>query len=114
MTAYALANVKSVQFCDDIAEYLRRIDATLDQHGGRFLFHGGPVTSMEGNWTGDLILIEFPDRASLDAWYESPEYQEILPLRTRHMQADIIFVDGVPLAYRAADQVAKLQAAQGA
>lgn len=111
MTAYALARVKSVQFCDDIAEYLRRIDATLDQHGGRFLFHGGPVAKMEGDWAGNLILIEFPDRESLDAWYESPEYQEILPLRTRHMEADIIFFDGLPLGYRAADQVAKLEAA---
>jgi uncharacterized protein (DUF1330 family) len=112
MTAYALANVKSVEFCDDIADYLLRIDATLDQHGGRFLVHGGPVSKIEGSWTGDLILIEFPDRESLDAWYESPEYQEILPLRTRHMQADIIFVDGLPLNYRAADQVAKLRSAK--
>jgi uncharacterized protein (DUF1330 family) len=65
VTCYAIANVKAVQFCPDIAEYLGRIDETLDRHGGRFLVHGGPVTHMEGNWTGQLILIEFPDRSEL-------------------------------------------------
>jgi uncharacterized protein (DUF1330 family) len=111
VTCYAIANVKSVEFCPDIAEYLSRIDATLDQHGGRFLVHGGPVTHMEGNWIGQLILIEFPDRDSLLAWYNSPEYQTILPLRTRHMRADIIIADGLPAGYRATDQLATLRAA---
>ncbi len=33
MTAYALAQVHAVEFGADIAEYLRRIDATLEPYG---------------------------------------------------------------------------------
>ncbi|GAA4984628.1 DUF1330 domain-containing protein [Kitasatospora paranensis] len=96
MTAYAVAHVHSVEFCPDIVEYLERIDATLDPFGGRFLIHGGAVEVVEGSWGEDLILIEFPDRANMLAWYDSPAYREILPLRTRHMVADAVIADGVP------------------
>ncbi|MEZ0069371.1 uncharacterized protein (DUF1330 family) [Streptacidiphilus sp. MAP12-20] len=103
MTAYAMAHVHSVEFGPDIVQYLERIDTTLDPFGGRFLVHGGPVESLEGSWAGDVILIEFPDDAALRAWYGSPAYQELLPLRTRHMVADVMIVHGVPEDYRGAD-----------
>lgn len=103
MTAYAVAHVHSVDPCPDIYEYLRRIDATLDPFGGRFLVHGGDGEPVEGDWSGGLIVIEFPDRERLTGWYRSAEYREIAPLRTRHMVADIILAQGVPEGYRAAD-----------
>ena len=39
---------------------------------------------LEGAWPGHLIIIEFPDRERVHAWYESAAYQEILPLRTNN------------------------------
>jgi uncharacterized protein (DUF1330 family) len=103
MKAYAIAFVRKVEFCSDIAEYLQRIDDTLEPFGGRFVVHGGGAESVEGEAAVDAIVIEFPDRASLRAWWDSPEYREILPLRTRHMTADVVFADGVPAGYRGAD-----------
>lgn len=104
MTAYALAQVHSVEFGPDIVEYLERIDATLDPFGGRFLVHGGTSETVEGSWgRGGTIVIEFPDRERARAWWNSPAYQRILPLRTRHMSADIVLVEGVPAGYRGAD-----------
>jgi uncharacterized protein (DUF1330 family) len=105
MTAYALAHVHSVEFGPDIVAYLERIDATLDPFGGRFLVHGNPVDEVEGGWKGDLILIEFPDFERARAWWDSPAYREIAPLRTRHMMADIVLVPGVPEGYRGADSL---------
>ncbi|MGW4384444.1 DUF1330 domain-containing protein [Kitasatospora sp. NPDC004531] len=108
MPAYALAQVHAVEFCPDIAEYLRRIDATLDAFGGRFLVHRNNFETLEGSW-GDqgLILIEFPDHRQAHAWYRSPAYQDILHLRTRHMTADVIITEGVPAAYRAEHRLTK-------
>lgn len=103
MTAYVVAHVHSVEFGPDIVEYLRRIDATLEPFGGRFLVHGGAVEALEGTWGEDLIVIAFPDREQARAWYESPDYQKIAPLRTKHMDADIIIAQGTPDDYRAAD-----------
>ncbi|MFI9788816.1 DUF1330 domain-containing protein [Kitasatospora sp. NPDC051984] len=102
MPAYALAQVHSVEVCPDTVEYLRRIDATLDAFGGRFLVHRGKFETIEGSWgRKGLIMIEFPDYQQAHAWYTSPAYQDILPLRTRHMTADVIIADGVPAGYRA-------------
>ena len=52
---------------------------------------------------GAVIVIEFPDRASASAWYESPAYQEILPLRTDNADSTAILVDGVGRDHRAID-----------
>lgn len=106
MTAYAIAHLRSVQMGPDIVEYLERIDATLEPFGGRFLIHGGPADVREGDWPGDLIAIEFPDRESAAGWYESPAYQEILPLRTRNADGTAFIVDGVGADHRATDILA--------
>ncbi|MQS16745.1 DUF1330 domain-containing protein [Streptomyces kaniharaensis] len=106
MTAYAIAHVHSVEFGPDIVEYLERIDATLEPFGGRFLVHRGQVEAVEGSWGQDVIVIEFPDDERVRAWYDSPAYREILPLRTRHMAADVVFARGVPAGYRGADALA--------
>ena len=103
MPAYAIAHLRSVRFGPDIVRYLERIDATLEPFGGRFIVHGGPVDVREGEWPGDVIVIEFPDRESATAWYESAAYQEILPLRIDNADGTAILVDGVTVDHRATD-----------
>ncbi len=111
MTAYAVAHLRKVDLGPEIVEYITRIDATLEPFGGRFLIHGGPVDRMDGNWAGDLVVIEFPDRESAHAWYASPTYQAILRLRTDNSDGDAFIVDGLPRGYRAVDKLAKLMPA---
>ncbi len=76
-------------------EYLERIDATLKLFGGRFIVHGDEVDVLEGSWQGALIVIAFPDLGRARAWYASPAYQEILPLRTGNLVGDAVLVQGV-------------------
>lgn len=108
MTAYAIAHLRDVDLNAEILDYIRRIDATLAPFGGRFLIHGGTPEVMEGPWDGDLVVIAFPDREAAHAWYASPAYQAILPLRTRNSHSATIIVEGAPEGYRAADFLAKL------
>lgn len=61
MSAYAVAHLRTVALGPEIFEYIARIDATLEPFGGRFLIHGGPVDAMDGNWSGDLVVIAFRD-----------------------------------------------------
>ena len=70
MPAYAVAHMRQVTMGPPIVEYLERIDATLAPFDGRFVVHGGQVEVVEGTWPGHLIVIEFPDRARADAWYQ--------------------------------------------
>jgi uncharacterized protein (DUF1330 family) len=105
--AYAIGHLRDVRMGPDILEYLRRIDETLAPFGGRFAIHGATPEILEGDWTGDLIAIRFPDPASARAWYGSPAYQEIIPLRTGSATGDVILVDGVPEGHRATDILAR-------
>ncbi|MEP6815269.1 MAG: DUF1330 domain-containing protein [Marmoricola sp.] len=111
MTAYAIAYLREVDFNADIVEYLQRIDATLDDYGGRFLVHGGTLTPAEGKWDGDVVVIEFPDGDSAAAWYDSPGYLEILPLRVDNSTSVAALLEGVPVGYRATDGLAAMLAA---
>lgn len=106
--AYAVAYLREVDLGPAIVAYIEKIDATLAPYGGRFLVHGGRLTGLEGEWDGDIVIVEFPSRDDAVAWYESPAYQEILPLRTEHSSSIAAIVEGVPDGYRAVDKLAVL------
>lgn len=110
MTTFALAHITHSTVNDDIVEYLGRIDATLAPYAGRFRVHGGAIKPLEGAWTGQLVLIEFPDTASAEGWYGSAAYQDIIALRTANASADVILVEGVAPGYQAAEALAGLMA----
>src|SRR5688572_8747143 len=101
MTVYAVANLTDVNVGPDIVQYLEKIDATLAPFGGKFIIHGGDKTVLEGHWNGDLIVIAFPDRESVDGWYASSAYQAILPLRTKNSVGNTMIVDGVDASHKA-------------
>ena len=103
MTAYALATLQNVKMGDDIVRYLERIDDTLAPYQGVFLVHGGKKQELEGHWPGDVVVIGFPDLSAAEAWYRSPEYAAIKPLRTNNSSADIILISGVGEGHKATD-----------
>ncbi|MER5179924.1 DUF1330 domain-containing protein [Streptomyces sp. NPDC002896] len=112
MTAYAIGHLRPTGMNEDILTYMERIQSTMDPFGGRFLVHGAPTLEVkEGSWPGAIVIIEFPDMDSARGWYASPAYQEILPLRTRHIEGEVILVDGVGSGYDASATAARLRAA---
>lgn len=112
MTAYAVAHLRTSHINADVLDYIERIQATMDLYGGRFLVHGATVEVREGSWPGTVVILEFPDMDSARAWYESPAYQQIMPLRTAHIDGDTIIVEGVAPAYSAAHTAAVLRGQQ--
>jgi uncharacterized protein (DUF1330 family) len=69
----------------DPATYLKYTVLTppiVARHGGRFLTRGDEVSTHEGEtFTERMVIIEFPDRASAEAWYNDPDYQKASELR---------------------------------
>jgi uncharacterized protein (DUF1330 family) len=106
MPAYAIGHLQDVRIGPAIVEYLQRIDATLAPFCGRFLIHGARAETIEGSWSCDLVVIEFPDLQCARNWYSSPAYQAILRLRTDHAQSDVVLLDGVAYGHRATDVLA--------
>jgi uncharacterized protein (DUF1330 family) len=99
MPAYAIAHLQDAAPHAEIAEYIERIVATFEPYGGRFLVHATPHEVKEGNWPGSVVMIGFPGIDEVRAWWDSPAYQEIAPLRTRHIKGDLILVEGTPEGY---------------
>jgi uncharacterized protein (DUF1330 family) len=95
MAAYALVDVE-VTDPAGFVEYRKLAPTTIAAFGGRFLVRGGATEVIEGEWRPKrLVILEFPDLATLKAWYQSPEYQQLLELRKRTATSDIVFVEGV-------------------
>ncbi|WP_020579094.1 DUF1330 domain-containing protein [Actinopolymorpha alba] len=113
MTAYAFAHLRKAPIHADVLEYMERIQATLDPFSGRFIVHGGATDVLEGNWPGDVVIIEFPDMAKARSWYDSSIYQEIKPLRTRHLAGELILVEGVEPNHNSSQMAAELRQANG-
>lgn len=102
MTTYVMGRLRNVVMGHDLAAYLKAIDPTLEPFGGEFLVLGpSNLEVLEGDFSGQMVVIAFPDRASAKAWYHSPTYQRIRPLRASH--CDLILVDRVPDGYKAVD-----------
>ena len=76
--------------------YRAAVNDTIVQYGGRFLVRAGATRLIEGGPEPKTIVIfEFPDAASFDHWWNSPEYQEILPSRLENSTARLFTVEGV-------------------
>lgn len=103
MTCSAIGLLHDVKMGPDIIAYLEHIDATLAPFQGRVRIHGGPKQMLEGNLDSDLIAIEFPDRAKAEAWYSSPTYQAIVPLRSRNAEGVVFLIEGVDAQHKATD-----------
>ncbi|NEA26046.1 DUF1330 domain-containing protein [Actinomadura bangladeshensis] len=99
MTAYVIAHLQDAAPHPEIAEYIERLPSTFEPHGGRYLVHVTAHEVLEGAWPGAVVMIGFPGTAEARAWWDSPAYREIAPLRSRHIDGDIILVGGVPEGY---------------
>jgi uncharacterized protein (DUF1330 family) len=99
--AYAIAHLHTPQINEEVLDYIERIQDTLDPFGGRFVVHGAEVSVKEGPFPGTIVVVEFPDVDTAEAWYASPAYQEILPLRTDNIDGTAVIVPGVAPGYDA-------------
>lgn len=94
MSAYLVANV-DVHDAGAYEAYRSRTGAIVERHRGRFIVRGGTIHPLEGEPPAPrLVIIEFPDLAAAKGFYDSPEYQEIIPLRTRASDGVLLIVDG--------------------
>jgi uncharacterized protein (DUF1330 family) len=82
MTAFLIAEHKITDPAK-FEEYRVKVGPMIAKHGGRYLTKGGTHKMPEGgHWKPErVVIIEFPDMESLNACYNSPEYQPLIALR---------------------------------
>ena len=81
MPAYVIA-MMSVSDPDTYRKYTDRTPPTVKRYGGKFLTRGDPISTFEGETYEDrMVILEFPTKADVEAWYADPEYQEAMQFR---------------------------------
>src|SRR4051812_22852467 len=79
------------------ASYAARAEETVKTFGGRFLVRGGKADSLQGEPPkGRLVVVAFDSVDKAQAWYNSPVYQEIKPIRLRAAKSRVLIAEGVP------------------
>ncbi len=95
MSAYMIALVK-VTDSEQFKQYAAAAGKVTAQYGGTYRVRGGEMSLLEGDLEQDrLVVIEFNERASAEAWYNSPEYQAARALRDGAAVGTFVAVDGV-------------------
>ena len=95
MPAYFVVELETTNLAG-MEPYRAAVGATLAQYGGRFLARGGATELIEGGPEPKrIVILEFTDPAALKRWYNSSEYQKILPLRLANSTSRGFIVDGI-------------------
>ena len=101
MPAYVIFDAPPGGDLEAMKPYREKAFDTLIPFGGKAIVRTDAIDVREvrrdKSWTPTrLLIIEFPNLASARAWYESPEYQALLPLRLNARGPDnMVIVDGV-------------------
>ncbi len=95
MTAYFIAHV-NVNDRDAFREYERGVLQTIKPFSGRVL-SAAPATRLDGaEAKNHNAIISFPSAEDAQGWWDSADYQAIIPIRHEHAPgADAMIVPGL-------------------
>ena len=92
---YLVAHL-DVHDAEGFQKYREKVPAIVEQFGGTYVVRGGAMEMVEGDALPQrTIILEFPSLSQAKAWYNSPEYQEIIGLRLQAATGSTQFVEGV-------------------
>ena len=95
MAAYLIAQVE-VTDPDRFGEYQKLVPKAVEKHGGRYLARGGETAALEGNWDpARVVIVEFPSLEQAKRFYDSPEYQQAIQVRSGAADMKMLAVEGV-------------------
>ena len=96
MAVYALIELEITDM-EGMSPYLAGVSDTIINHGGKYLVRAGNTEVVEGG-IGQFptkVVLEFPSMDAAKSWYNSPEYQSILPHRKASASGNFVWTDGV-------------------
>jgi uncharacterized protein (DUF1330 family) len=79
-----------------IKPYSANVESTFKPFGGRFIVRGGDPVPLEGQSPkGRLVVIQFDTMEKAQAWYNSPAYAQLRPIRQKAGHSNIYIVQGL-------------------
>jgi uncharacterized protein (DUF1330 family) len=95
MSAFLIVDTK-IKDSQAYEEYKRLAKPIAEQYGGIYRARGGAMDIRETDlWTPTrIVIIEFPDFVSAQAFVDSKEYEPVGPLRQNNADCTVFIVDG--------------------
>jgi uncharacterized protein (DUF1330 family) len=76
-------------------KYIAEIPAFIAKHSGKYIVQGVVPTTIEGDWKPErLVIIEFPERKSAEAFLGDPEIQDLFKIRHATTTSKLVLADG--------------------
>ncbi len=95
MSAYLIVDTK-INDAEVYEEYKSLAKPIAEKYGGVYRARGGELDVRETDlWTPTrVVIIEFPDMQSAQAFVDSDEYAPVKPLRQNNAECTLFIVDG--------------------
>ena len=88
--AVYLTTTITLKDIEKFQEYAAGVRPTLAAHGGEPVMIGRLAGTLHGEAAHHMeVVFRFPDKSTLQGWYDSPEYQALIPLRDAG--AEVVF-----------------------
>jgi len=93
MAAYLIGHI-TVKDPERWERYVQGVGKSLQPHAAEIIFRGRRAAVLAGiHKHENTVVIKFPDQATLQAWYNSAEYQALISLRDSAADVTIISYD---------------------
>ena len=92
--AYVVANF-SITDAEGYSAYPPLARPMLAAHGAEVLAVDRDSEVLEGRAGHNTVVIRFPSKEAARAFYDSPEYREIVALRTDNSDGFLVLIEGV-------------------
>ncbi len=95
MSAYLIVDTK-INNHEVYEEYKKLAKPIAEKYGGVYRVRGGALDVREDSlWTPTrIVIIEFPDVSSAQAFVDSEEYAPVKPMRLNNAECTLFIVDG--------------------
>lgn len=94
MKAYLVLDL-TVNDYGGFKKYIAEIPAFIAKHSGKYIVQGVVPTTIEGDWKPErLVIIEFPERKSAEAFLGDPEIQDLFKIRHATTTSKLVLADG--------------------
>lgn len=91
---YLIAEIE-VENAEQYAKYTAQTPAAVAKHGGKFVVRGGTWDAVEGAPPqGRIVVIEFPSFEAARTFYQSADYQPLIPIRQSASSGRVFLVEG--------------------
>ncbi len=90
---YVVVTIKRINDLEAFREYAVRVAPIVERYGGKYVAVDKTPAVRSGEWPYvRTIIVVYPSFAAARAFYDSPEYHEIVPIRMRAIDANIAIV----------------------